>query len=148
MDTLTEHEEEIVEHCLPENNIHDVLKYVWPKDCHPNTGEPFTRCTLFERKTEINELHYLPPQKPGRELYDFDSEENYVYIRDLTDTEYEQAMKEYEQATERWVKNSGKLNIVGPTTTTATFVTKSGSRAEGVMIAPGKWCWRRTQFNI
>jgi hypothetical protein len=125
-----------------------VLKEVWPKDPHPDTGEPFVRCVHFKQETAIDERHYGPPCQPSHEVYEYDDNiDDYVYVRDLTDAEYKKAQEEHRAAVKRWRESGGTLRTVGPTTTTGRFETQSGNWAEGIMVSDDEWRWQHWSLD-
>jgi len=64
-----------------------------------------------------------------------------VYVRDLTDEEYEEELKAYEKAKKEWNKTQGAIFVPGAITTIAKFATKTGNWARGQQISDGQWHW-------
>lgn len=112
-----------------------------PKDLHPITNEPFTRCVQFRTTQDMQSVHYPPPGSPSRELYNYDDDDDVpVYIRDLTDKEFELEQVYYRAACRKWAKDQGIMRIAGRTSTYGIFVTEAGAYASGEWDG-GKWLW-------
>lgn len=110
-----------------------------PKGLHPITNKPFTRCVQFQTSQDIHSFNYMPPGRPSRELYNYD-EEIPVYVRDLTDAEFELEQVHYRQACKAWAETQGVGRIAGRTSIYGVFVTAAGAYASGEWDG-GKWLW-------
>lgn len=121
------------------NVMNQIPKECIPKGLHPLTNEPFTRCVQFKTTQDVQSFNYGPPGRPARELYNYDDEVP-VYIRDLTDKEFELEQIHYRAACRKWVKDQGIMRIAGRTATYGVFVTAAGAYASGEWDG-GKWLW-------
>jgi hypothetical protein len=120
---------------------------LWPTGKHPSTGEPFKRCLSWEMNRDIYETYCFPPQKPGQEIWDYNTDPP-QYVRKMTKAEYQKALREYRRELKEWNRTGGKMCVPGQPTTAGEFVTESGAWAEGIMGAPGEWSWRRWGISI
>ena len=108
---------------------------------HPSTAEKFVACTV-ERTREHTSVDFLEPTRPTRIETTWDADDNAI-DRELSDEEYEAAIARYEKAWAKWNETRGHAQILGPSTTTATFTTESGSTATAMLTEDEKeWFWR------
>lgn len=123
--------------------IDDLDKKYRPGE-HP-AGMPFTELIVFAQEQEWHDNHWSPPSQPTRELweYPYEDADMPVYVRDLTEAEYQEDMKAYRKAMREWNKTDGVLRIAGALHTTATFRTEKGFEAEGVWDEGQGWVWVR-----
>jgi len=114
----------------------------WPQDGHPMTGDPFTRCEFFNSEMPVNVMFHGPPVPPERRVYEWDDwTDQEVYVRDLTDEEYDQAWKDYEKAAKKWHTTQGRILVPGLTTVKGKFLTDCGDWAEGELMGDNQWLW-------
>jgi len=118
----------------------------WPKGVHPITGEPLEKCERMEMSQEVHEYNAGPPERPSREIYEWDDNDEPRYVRDRTDKEYEAALKKHEKALKEWHGAQGRYRAVGCSTVTGRFSTASGAWAEGVFLGSEReenWAWTK-----
>jgi hypothetical protein len=120
-----------------------------PKCPHPETGEAFL--PAFEISVDSNntlvEFYERSPEPPVREYYD---SEGYEVVR--SDEEMRTLRARYEATLADWVKQGSPIGprlsvLAGVPTTTGRFVTKSGAKAEGVLLPDGTWRWTKLEWK-
>ena len=113
---------------------------LWPTgQKHPMTKEPLIDGDIVV-ETEVHELRFGPPVPPRRALFDFDENDELVYVRELTDREMSKATAEYEREAAEYAKSNGMMRVPGLRTTRGSFRTESGSTLNGIHDG-GKWLW-------
>jgi len=126
----------------PRMSQREMLGDKWPTDVHPVTGEPFVRCESVEMDRETLDYRCPPPERPTREIWEWDDDaETPTYVREMTDEEYEAALKKYEERCKEWNRTGGEIRLAGHETITGRFVTASGAWAEGVLVGENEWHW-------
>ena len=80
----------------------------------PDLGAPIVSIVV-NRDHDVQVYETLKPPCPTRAVYDFTSDEDGpVYVRDLSDEEYEAALARWQEAVAEWERTNGLVSTKGP----------------------------------
>lgn len=106
---------------------------------HGPTGSPVEKWTI----EHINEsqMHRLPPPSPPSPIaYTLDDDGHIIDERQRSEEEYQDLMRRYELAEERYRKTGGLHFEAGPITTECRVTCEDGTEARGIWSG-SEWIW-------
>lgn len=114
------------------------IKAPLPK-AHPLGDAPYTQGAILAT-SQARRVHYGPPKKPTMALCEWNDDlDQEVYVRDLTDEEFERAMAEWAEAAKEWRLNGGVGTVSGPLIFQALLGTDDHAIAEYVYTERDGW---------
>ena len=104
----------------------------------PDLGSPVVGLSMsVDHDVQIYET--LKPPKPSREVWEYPDDDCYtsaVYVRDLTDDEYDAAIERWCAAVKEWERTNGRISTRGPMRYECDVELEDGSRVK--LIGDGK----------
>lgn len=79
----------------------------------PDLGSPVVGFSMTsDHAVQLHET--LKPLRPTRSIYEYDDDCLPIFVRDMTDEEYEAAFAAWRESVEKWKRTNGRVTTSGP----------------------------------